>query len=470
MRLKIVVVFLLVLAFIGLQTARKGDKIPESDEFAYLSIARDLTNTGTFGDGIFAEKRAAGTISPGRFFAPGYPGFLYLMSRLDPAVRDFIDCSVRHMGVAGPACMPAPVSLLAVQSVFAAVGVTAIFAAAELLSKSLLVAGLSVFLALATGEPAFYVRTYLTENTAFLGFYVFMAAAVAATLKQRPGTFAIAGAALAFAALSRPSYLYLLYVLAPLLWVAAWVRYPKDRRNGPNVTWSEAAAFGCAALAILAPWMMRNLAQFGDTALSAGYGGYILVQRVAYNAMTAAEWGASFIFWLPDFGDRLARALFDASIYQRLGWDGPNAFYIVGNGDLMRTTLAASGGRAGHLNFLLREHVLAHPIKHPLVTLPLTLRGIWVGKYLSLAAVLVVYPVARELARHGRLFAFLVFALAPVFMTALHGLLSVNVVRYNVPMIGPYAIVVAFAIVALSSRVGWLPVVGPPPPCAPGNA
>lgn len=444
------IAFLLALLVIAIQVTHKGIRAPERDEFAYLSIANDLNVHGVFSDGRFAEHKTVGAAEPGRFFAPAYPLFLYAMSSISPATRVFVDCNAAE-GTSQANCPKAPISLLAVQAVMAALGMTCIFAASYLLSGSLVVAGLAEALALATGEPGYYVRTYLSENTAFLGFYVFLASAVWAVARNRLAGFALAGAALSFAALSRPSYLYLIY-LAVLILATAAILHPKL-----PIRWQQLGAFVSTAFVVLAPWMLRNFWNFGDVALTSGYGGFILVQRVAYNSMTWTEWGVSLIAWLPDFGDSLARSLFPSDTYIRLGWDDPTSFYAIGNGQLMQETLAASGGRSGHLSYLLHNYVLAEPFKHLAVTLPLTLRGIWVGKYLALAATLLVIPVGREMARRQCILPFLVLVMPPLLMAAFHALISVNVVRYNVPMIAPYAFIVAFSIVVIAPRdIRWL--------------
>lgn len=445
--LQLTLAFLVALAVIGLQMAYKGVRLPQADEIVYLDLATDLNNTGTFTDGIFADPGSGGRSVPGRFFAPAYPMILHALSRLDPAVQEFARCHSRRSDPAASPCRKTPFSLLALQAVMAALGMACIFAIALLLTDWPLVAGLSLALALATGEASYYARTCLTENAAFLAFYVFMAAAVAAAMMRRSWAFAVAGAALALAALSRPSYLYLLYAAVILLVFLAAMRL----RNA-DISWRHLAAFALAAGAILAPWTIRNLMVFGDPALSKGYGGFILVQRIAYNAMTPTEWGVSLIAWLPDFGDQLARALFSPESYVRLGWKDPSAFYVVGNGQFLLETLKASGGRADHLSYLLHNHVLAAPFKHMAVTLPLTLRGIWVGNYLSLAAVMLAIPVGLRLMRAGRLAAYLVLALPPLFIAGLHGFTSVNVPRYNVPLIALYAFVVAFTIAGLLVR------------------
>ena len=53
---------------------------------------------------------------------------------------------------------------------------------------------------------------------------------------------------------------------------------------------------------VVGPWVLRNWILHDTAAVSGGYAAYILVQRVAYNAMTLQEWLASWIllaarFW-----------------------------------------------------------------------------------------------------------------------------------------------------------------------------
>jgi hypothetical protein len=278
-------------------------------------------------------------------------------------------------------------------------------------------------------------------------FYVFLAAGVLALVHKKGAAFALAGAALALAALARPSYLYLLYVVSCLLLVTTILR-----RDLFGLNLRHAVLFVAAASLILAPWTARNLAVFGDPSITAGYGGFILVQRVAYNAMSWSEWAVAFVYWLPDFGDSLAKALFPVELYRRLEFSDPSSFYAIGNNALMSETLEAAGGRDAHLPYLLKKYVLGDLFTHIIVTVPITLRGIWAGKYLALAGVVMMFPVARHLMHKRRLlpFGFLVFSC--FFMAGLHGFVSVNVVRYNIPMLALYASVVGIVVVEMTLR------------------
>lgn len=436
---------IVAITVISVQVAWKGAKTPVNDEFIYLTIADDLNTHGVFTDGHGSKGTA-----PSRFFAPAYPMLLHVISRADPALARAIACHVNDQQATRAQCTGSVLALQIVQIVLAAVQALSIFIIALVLSRSAVVAWLAMAIALGTGEFGYYAWTYLTENTAFLGFYLFLAFAVIAVSGGRVWAYAAAGVALAFAALSRPSYLPLFYGLIPLIAVLALL----PRRLGTNTRLVHAGAFALAGALVLAPWMARNWALFGDPVLTAGYGGFILVQRVAYNAMTWAEWGVTWIYWLPLFGESLAEALFASELYIRLNFTDPESFFLVGNGRLRAETLVAAGGSEQHMRYLLREYVVGDLFKHVMVTLPLTLRGIWAGKYLAPIGLILLIPVARRLAWHGRLLPFLALAFPLVFMAGLHGFVSVNVVRYNLPFIALFAFVCAYTLVGIARKAG----------------
>jgi len=446
------VAFCVSLLVVFVQVFGAEPREPVADEYVYLTIANDLNQSGIFTDAWYGGVDSSQINTAGRFFAPAYPLFLAAMAKLDPLVGQFIRCHAEGRIAGSKTCPTSPVSLLIAQSLMAAVMMTCVFFIAFTLSGSHLIAGVALLLALATEEAAYYAGMYLTENLAFLGFYLFLAAGVAAIERRDVSAFALAGAAIALATLARPSYQYLLWVVTSMLVLLTVLRV-----SSIQLGWRHVIAFMVAALLVLAPWTVRNWLIFGDPALSSGYGGFILVQRVAYNAMTWPEWVVAFVYWLPDFGDDLSQTLFNPKHYERLGFNHEASFYNVGNSILMSETLRLSGGRDAHLDYLLRHYVIGDLAKHVLVTIPLTLRGIWVGQYLSLAGILLLVPVMCAMARQKHLVSFAFLALALLFMAGLHGFVSVNVPRYNSPLITLYALIVAYSLVAIVCRFGLLP-------------
>jgi 4-amino-4-deoxy-L-arabinose transferase-like glycosyltransferase len=450
---------LAALVVISLQAFRKPLRQPTLDEFYYLTIARDLALHGVFTDGTFKRgpfgtapgpasfrDESAEWARPGRFFAPAYPILAYLVGRLDPSLAAAIRCHVAHAELPKPpgTCPNGFGSLVAVNILLWSAALLAVFHMALVLGRSETMAWLALVIALATGEAGFYARTYLSETATVPAFCLFMLFAMKAVESGRRRFYALAGVALGAASLARPAYAYLFYALAPALLLLALFA----RRRWPSLPSAAAAlVFAAATLATLAPWMLRNLARFGDPTLSRGYAEVILMQRLAYNQMSAAEWLVAWIYWLPDFGDEIAKLLFPPRLYELLGWTHSANYYVDGGSGAFRARiLREAGSEAAVLGLLMKSYLLGDLPRHVMVTLPLTMRGLGVAKYLSVAGWIVMWPVMRELAARGRLHLFLALLLPPLLMAGLHGFVSINIERYNLPMLAVYAVVVAVAI------------------------
>ncbi|MFM9938834.1 MAG: glycosyltransferase family 39 protein [Hyphomicrobiaceae bacterium] len=449
---------LVALVFISAQALRKPLRAPYLDEFYYLVIARDLSLHGVFTDGMF-KRGPFGTragpdhvgdervewAKPGRFFAPAYPILAYTVGRLDGKVATAVRCHVAKAELPEQKTCPNTFgSLVAVNILLWAVAMFAVFEMARRLSRSETVAWLAMIIALASGEAGYYARTYLSENTTVPAFLLFMLGAMCAVESGRVRHYAGAGVALGIASLSRPAYAYLFYLLAPALVLLALFA----RRRWPALPSVTAAnAFMVATFAVLAPWMLRNQIQFGDPTLSRGYAEVILLQRVSYNQMSLAEWFVAWIYWLPDFGDEIAKVLFPKRLYELLGWTHPSNYYLDGGGGGFRERiLKEAGNEAAVLGLLYKKYLFGDLPRHIMVSLPLTMRGLGVAKYLSVAGVILAWPVARQLYAAGRLPVFLAMALPPLLMAGLHGFVSVNIERYNLPMLAVYAAIVALAL------------------------
>ena len=389
---------------------------------------------------------------PGRFFAPAYPILVHLVQQLDPRLASAIRCQVRYPEETpkpGGACPGTFATLVALQVLLWAITALAVFHMALLLARNETVAWLAMVIALASGEPGYYARTYLSENATVPAFCLFMLFAMRAVEGRRTRDFAYAGLAMGVAALARPAYAYLFYLLVPLMALAAVLL--KRRRDVPSL--QQTGLFAVVTLAVLAPWMLRNLVQFGSTTLSAGYAELILMQRVSYNQMSWAEWWVAWIYWLPDFGDDVARLLFPPELWERLGWSHPQNYYVDGGeGRFRETILAAVPNDADVLPLLMKTYLLGDLGKHVVVTLPLTLRGLGVAKYLSVAGWVLLWPVLRRMQAEGRLAPFLALLLPPLLMAGLHGFVSVNIERYNIPMVAVYAVVIAVSVVSTIER------------------
>ncbi len=301
-------------------------------------------------------------------------------------------------------CLNGFTALIVVNILLWSMTVLAVFHIALRLSGSPLVAWIAMLITLGSGEPGYYAHTYLAENVAAPAFVCFMLFGMRAIETGRAvhGTFA--GAAVGLAVLARPAYLYSFYLLAPLVVTAAVLM--KARTRTPSLR-SAIAFVGCT-VAIVAPWMIRNVWQFGDPAPSKGYAELVLIHRLSYNQMSWAEWGVSWIYWLPDFGDELAQRLFAPQLWERLGWNHPMSYYLDGaSGAFYQSILQEARSDSAVMPLLMRQYLLGDIFKHVMVSLPLSMRGMGLANYLSVAGVLLFWPVARAMRATGKLLPFL---------------------------------------------------------------
>jgi 4-amino-4-deoxy-L-arabinose transferase-like glycosyltransferase len=281
------------------------------------------------------------------------------------------------------------------------------------------------------------VNYLMTEMTCLVLTAAAMAAAVQALRgKRRVYWSAGCGVMLGLAALTRPAFLYLI----PVCVVGALAI---GRRRG---VWCVLVMGGAAAL-VLAPWVLRNELVLGRASLTYGYDSHTLVQRIAFDTMSWREYGLAYVCWLPD-GNEIGRALAGAGACDRFGWDEhPNSFYVLGLRHMLFETLAASGGYAHHLSYLLHTYIFRMPLKHLLVSIPLALRGAYVSHWWGVVLLIACLVWTVRALRRPRIGesrfdrgVYLVTMLPALFMLAFNAGVAVNQVRYNLMLIPAYAI------------------------------
>ena len=225
-----------------------------------------------------------------------------------------------------------------------------------------------------------YVNYVMTEMTALLLLTSAIAAAVRARREASVPWLFVAGVCLGLTALTRPAYLYLGYACALVGLVLVGWREPRLRNL--LLLLRFVAGLGGTVL----PWIARNAVVLGRPALTYGYDSHTLAQRVAYDRMNWEEYGLFYVCGLP-WGKGLANAVIRPDACKRFSWASSekNAFYVIGNSTFMEETVVAAGGWSHHLTYLMRNHVLAAPLKHFLVTVPFAFAGAWVNHYWGLA-------------------------------------------------------------------------------------
>nr|WP_321983588.1 hypothetical protein [uncultured Lichenicoccus sp.] len=423
------------------------------DQRFYLGIAYDLRQHGTFTDGFSYAGGGPDTIRPpGMRFAPLYPVLLAATAGIDPGLHAGIACVEATAGRDAGCPRRAPVIRLMQFAMLAAFYWMLWIATAHALRSCRAAwTGLAIGL-LAAPLLLLSVNTLMTETLSLV--LSTSACTLAAEALQRPSAgrwrwWAAAGVTLGLDILSRPAFLYLFY--ASVLCAAAMLLVRPTMRRGVV---SAAAAFTAGTALPVLPWIARNAVVLHRPALSFGYASHTLVQRIAFDAMTTREYGLSFVCWLPD-GSGLGRLIAGRQACDRFGWDEhPDSFYSIGNGPLMQQTLAASGGWPHHMGYLVQHYLLAEPLRHLLVSIPLALRGMYVNHWWGvLLAPVSVWAMTK--AWRSRNWPVLLLSLPAWFLLAFNAVVAVNQPRYNLLLVLPFSLAGALLCERLlASRAG----------------
>jgi hypothetical protein len=173
---------------------------------------------------------------------------------------------------------------------------SSVFAATRWLSGSLLLALIATlyavrpFLGASSAEGVNDLYTELPGATLLTFGSLALAAA---TVCERRGLMIGAGLILGLATLTKAATLYVVAVLVLVL-AATWAARaspPARRRRGSLLVWLIVSF-----LIVVAPWLTRNLADFGRVQISER-GGLTLYTRALLDSMTPLEYRGSFYVW-----------------------------------------------------------------------------------------------------------------------------------------------------------------------------
>lgn len=449
-----IIVFLLCLMTAFLQVSLKETKEPVFDALLYLTMAENITEHG-----VFANPGMKLSTQPGHFFTPLYPAFLSVFSTDNPDIKKTFSCYRQRLGQ----CDDNPLKqIYFVQSIIAGMSTFAVYLIVLNLSQRQDAALLATIVSIGSNVFTHYANLVAPENLAFLFFMLFMATYTKAIVKPHLILPWIGGGIfIALSALARPSYIYFIY-LFPFLYLAC--SFHKTKLNLKRSLFIM-LCISITCFAVLSPWLIRNYLYFGDFSLTGGYASSILVQRLAFNMMTWTEWAVGFVYLLPDFGDDLAGTLFDKEHFTRLTWYDPNGFYLLGNTTFNKETLELAGGLEHHMNYLVSNVLIPDLGKHIAVTFHMLFRGLWVGKYIGFIAILCLPYFLYWARKNNQLLIICLFLLPNVFFLGLHAFVSVNVTRYNEPLILAYAFILTVVFLNLSSKLipTMISPVGKPP-------
>lgn len=419
--LKWLIPILLCAIIIPFQSYKRGYQIPIYDARGYASEAGTLA--------IFPSDEYVKAHQDGIVFPPMYPLFLKTVASFSDAAKDSLACYAKGLKT----CELDDLAPVFDSQIILMTGTLfLIFLSMYFLSGSFNISIFGLLLVLFLGKLNIYAVWLITETVAFFFFFIFIAAfAYVVSRPSRGLAYFIMGLGLAGASLTRPSYLYLCYFL--VLTLPFYLLFFKKETVAGAL---KNTSFLVVTLVLfIGPWIFRNYYYFDVANVSAGYGSFILAERVSYNLMTWGEYIASFIYWLPDFGDTLAAALFPHSQYARLEFDTPDGFYLYGNTVFRQEIYAMADTEAARMSLLLKDYVLADLFKHVMVTFTMVFRGMWVAKYFGLVGAALSIPAFLILKRSVGGWPIFYFILPFFFMLGLNAFVSVSIPRYNMPMV-----------------------------------
>lgn len=451
-----------VLAFVVLGTLILNRPVPalqDFDQTFYISVAYDLDRWGVFSNGIVADSESPTDTdsntrpAPGMFFGPVYPALVVAAMKLDPRFAQAVRCSVAADRDARDDrdCAPDALPMRFVNAVLLAGATVAVASTAELIfaeSAMFLLTGALALVALACESAIFsYI---MTEATIFSVYSFFALANVLAWRTGQARYFALGGLLLAVLCLTKPSFL-LFFPLAIVLGAAYFYLFAIGGiRRAARHLFVFSLAFAC----VVGAWMTRNYVSVGKFGLTEEYGAAALIERFAYDDMTVREFLQAFPYCTPGIGELAfaPRYAGDNSMHRFVWWTNGGFFNA---GRERRNALTEKYGRLDPLIWpIVVNEMRANWWRYLLVSIPLGWCGMWAGRLASLPLLpLFVWACIRCVRRRQPLF--LLYAAPPVANLALDALLGNESTRYNLILIGPYAIGAASIIAPWLESARW---------------
>jgi hypothetical protein len=445
---RIVFAFAIFAVLVLAITGRPVKRLIDFDQSFYLTLAYDLGRHGVFSNGVFDDvDSTTSRPPPGMFFSPLYPWLALGAMKLDSRFANAVTCSVEanHKKRDLATCDIYARPMHIIHALFLALGIVAIALTGEIIlanARMFFLAGILATVGVAAeAELLSYV---MTESIWFSLYSLTVFAFVAALNSGRTRTFVLAGLLLGLLCLTRPSFLVLAPILICLVFVHARWFAPGTARP-----WLHSAMFGAAFLVLVVPWATRNYVALGKLAMTEEYGSATLVERFAFNDMTAREFLLAFPYCVPKAGPAAVERLFGADAMARFEWNKPGSFFERGRAQ--RMALVAAHGRLDPIvGDLMRAEMARNWWRHALTSIPLGWCGLWVSGFWSLV-MLPLFAWACVAAVRQAKPLFLFYALPAVLLVGLHAAVANHYSRYNFGLIGPLAVGGTWAIARMLS-------------------
>jgi len=449
-------IVLLAAVFVFLAAAimsRPPKSLNDFDQAFYLTIAYDIDRYGVFSNGIFDQTASTRTApAAGMFFVPGYPMLVLAAMKLDSRFAKAVACSVeanrKNNESAECEAYATPIHIL--HAFLLALGVLAIALSGALIFGSVRVFWLVGVLATGTLSAEANLFSFIMTESMTVSLYpIFTLFAVLAWKASRIRYFALAGIFLGLLCLTRPSFVVLIpVVLALIVLNGRW----RVHENTPSL-WTHLLVFAAACLVVLGPWIVRNHVSVGKWGLTEEYSSAVLIERFAYNDLTAWEFMLAFPYCTPGIGDIAFDQVYGKDSMHRFVYHTRDSFFHVGRG--RRDTLVKEYGRLDPLIAgIVVDEMRANWWRHLLVSIPLGWCGMWVGWLWSLLLVPLFGWACVRAARQSQPL-LLLYAAPAVVMLGLHAALANQYTRYNLILIGPFSVGAAWIISTPLRNARW---------------
>jgi hypothetical protein len=376
---------------------------------------------------------------------------LAIAAAVHDGTRQTLVCMANERGHSHQRCTGSLLSVKIIYAVEMGVFFFALWHIARLVLQNTAKAWLAVLLSLGCRETLMYLPSVLTEPLFQCVVTLFLWAWMSAWLRRDSALlWLVAGILLGLTTHVKPVWTG----LAPLLLLAlAWQGW---RDLPARKQWWGGGLLLLAGLAItLGPMLARNVIQLGLWGFSDPfYFGQSMAHRMGYNTMTWAQWLVGWIVYFPDFGDNVVKAIAGQEVVTPFAWDA-GSFYVYGR-DVLHRQLMTEVGRDVVGRYLVIHEIFGNPLKNAAVTLLLLWRGILLGRFWSLVALIAITPVLRRLMTARQRLAWLLIFLPALAVAALNAQISVSIVRYNLALIPAFAIILAAAVAWLIARAAQI--------------
>lgn len=347
----------------------------------------------------------------------------------------------------GVTCEPDEAPIRVINALLLAIELVAVASAAELMFRRGWMFILSGLLALAALACEAEIFSYImTEATIFSIYSMFAYATVLASKSGRTRHYIVSGGLLGLLCLTKPSFL----IAFPLVAALSALYILKCRKRRSHLV-KHLLAFGLAFACLSGAWMARNLVAVGKFRFTEEYGAAALIERFAYDDMSPREFFQSFAYCSPGLGEFAFDHVNGANSMHRFKYFTKGSFFNVGRN--RRDALVEQYGRLDPLiaGIALQE-LRTRWWRYLLTSIPLTWCGMWAGGIASLLLVPLFAWACIGSMRTGRLL-FPFYAGPALANLVLDGLIGNHYTRYNLVLIGPYA--VGAAAIISSWHASW---------------